>query len=504
MDIPGFLATAAQEDFPSLARRGAVAILLGLLVGAEREFSRGEGEPLFAGVRTFPIIGMLGFAGALLADGRHPLILGAVLLGFGGLVVATYVVTAMKGDMGATTEISALVVLVFGALCYHGYEGIASALAVVATLFLSLRHTLHTLVQKLVRDDVSAVLKLAIVTLIVLPLLPNKSYGPYDAWNPYRIWKYVVLIAGISFAGYVAVKIFGAKKGIGMTGILGGLASSTAVAMAFSKRNRDEPRLAREFAVAIVLASTIMFPRVLITAAVISPPLLTYLWKPIAVLSAAGLAASGILYLHRGKTSGTDEEPVATKNPFELGSAIKFGLFLALIFLVTRAAQDQFQEKGLYAASILAGLTDVDAITVQSSSDVRDKVSATKTEDEAARKEAEEEARRAMRTAVTAIVLAMMSNTAVKGGMTVFAGSKELRRYTIPSFGAMIVLGLLAAFLFPVAAPPTPGGGPIRPRRSARRRPGGPRPPPSRPRAAAGRLCAGRRRPGSGSPPPRR
>ncbi|MCU0724366.1 MAG: MgtC/SapB family protein [Planctomycetes bacterium] len=447
MDIPGLLAAAVQEDFSSLARRGAVAVLLGLLVGAERQFSREEGEPLFAGVRTFPIIAMLGFAGALLADGRHPLILAAVLIGFGGLVVATYVVTSLRGDMGATTEISALVVILFGALCYHGYEGFASALAVVATLFLSLRQALHRLVQKLVRDDVSAVLKLAIVTLIVLPLLPNENFGPYGAWNPYRIWKYVVLIAGISFAGYVAVKVFGAKKGIGMTGILGGLASSTAVALAFSKRSRDEPHMAREFAVAIVLASTIMFPRVLITAAVISPSLLTFLWKPIAVLTAAGLAASGILFLRHARTTAPSEEPVATKNPFELGSAIKFGVFLALIFLVTRAAQDQFQEKGLYAASILAGLTDVDAITVQSSNDVRDRVTAARNAEEQDRREAEERARQAMGTAVTAIVLAMMSNTAVKCGMTVAAGSKELRRYTIPSFGAMIVLGLLSAFL---------------------------------------------------------
>ncbi len=449
---------AVEPDFTGLARRGGIAILLGLLVGAEREHSHTEKEVLFAGIRTFPLIGMLGFIGALLSEGRHPLVFAAVALAFGGLVVASYVLTSLGEDKGATTEISGLMVFSLGAMCYWGYEGIASALAVVATLLLSMREALHGIVARIVKDDIYAALKLAIVTLIVLPLLPDEAYGPYGAWNPHKIWKYVVLIASISFAGYVAVKVFGTRRGIGMTGILGGLASSTAVALAFSRRSREEPRLARHFAVAIVLASTIMFPRVLVTAAVICPPIVDRLWIPVALLTATGAIASGVLYLRR-EAAGEGGQAVVLKNPFELGSAIKFGLFLAVIFLVSKAAYARYQEKGLYAASALAGLTDVDAITAQASSQARDLQEAARTAEAAAAApgaspEAEARAREARGAAgtfggnaVIAIVLAMMANTLVKGAMTFTMGSPELRRYTVPAYGAMVAVGVASAFL---------------------------------------------------------
>ncbi len=429
--------TVGGEPFRDLAERGGVALLIGLLVGAEREFSHSEKEILFAGVRTFPLIAMLGFLAALISQDRSPLIFAAVAVAFGAFVIATYVLTSLGEDKGATTEIAGLTVFFLGALCYWNYAGFASAVAVVAALLLSMRKTLHEMVAKLERDDVYAALKLAIVTLIVLPLLPDEAYGPYDALNPHKTWKYVVLIASISFAGYVAVKVLGAKKGIGVTGIFGGLASSTAVALAFSRKSKEEPRLSRAFAAAIVLASSIMPPRVLAVAVLACPPLLPLLWLPVGLMTLAGLASSGLLILTR-KRSSADGEGISLKNPFELASAVKFGLLLAVISFVARAAYALFRERGLYVVSIVLGLADADGFAVQAAGAGMDAV-------KAAGAGATEVA--FLATAARAIVFAMISNTVVKGWMTAGLGARELRKYTVPAFAAIAVAGVASAFL---------------------------------------------------------
>ncbi len=446
MDFSSALLLLAAEEtapaadvsgaFVGLAQRGAIAMLLGLLVGAEREYSHTEKEQLFAGVRTFPLIGMLGFLGAFLADrGGDSLIFAVISLAFGGLILATYVITSMGEDKGATTEIAALTVYFLGALCFWGEERFASAVAVTATALLSMREALHGFVEKIDRDDVYAVLKLAIVTLVVLPLLPTGDYGPYGAFNPYKTWKYVVLIASISFAGYVAVKALGARKGIGITGLFGGLASSTAVAMAFSRKSREEPRLSRSFASAIVIASTIMFPRTLFYAAVACPPLLAMLWKPVAILTAVGVAASLVLHFH-GETSEGGGEGVALKNPFELGSAVKFGIVLASIGFASRAAKALFGDGGFLLVSGIAGMADADGLAVQAANQGKDLLDASGGNPAAVP---------FLATASAGILLAMVANTVVKGGMTVAMGAPELRRYTVPAFGALALIGAGAA-----------------------------------------------------------
>lgn len=428
-----------EDPFVALAQRGAIAMLLGLLVGAEREFSRTPKEVLFAGVRTFPLIGMLGFLAALLAEGRSPLVFAIVSLAFGGLILASYVLTSLGEDKGATTEIAALTVYLLGALCFWQEERFASAVAVTATVLLSMREALHGFVARLDREDVFAALKLAIVTLVVLPLLPDRDYGPYDAFNPHRTWKYVVLIASISFAGYVSVKALGARRGIGLTGVFGGLASSTAVALAFSRKSREEPRLARSFAGAILLASTIMFPRVLAVAAVACPPLVERLWKPVALLTAAGVVASLLLQFGDRRGKGPEAaEGVSLRNPFELGSAVKFGLVLAAIGFVSRASFALFGEGGFLLASGLMGMADADGLAVQAAAQGRDLLD---------RAGGDTAAVPFLAVASTGIVLAMVANTAVKGALTVVLGDPSLRRYTLPAFVALSALGGVAAFL---------------------------------------------------------
>jgi uncharacterized membrane protein (DUF4010 family) len=442
------------SSFESLAVRGGIAMLLGLLVGTERQRSRHKGDRLSAGIRTFPIIGLLGFAAALGADAAgSPIVYASIALGFASIVVTSYVLDARRGHLGFTTETAALLVFVLGSLCHWQLELVAAGGAILATLLLSLKARLHGLARRVSREDLYATLKLAVVTVIILPLLPDRDMGPFGAWNPFRLWVYVVLIAAVSFAGYVAVRVVGARRGIALTGLLGGLVSSTAVALAFSRRSREEPRLAGPLAAAIVLASTIMFPRVLIVATVIHPEMAVRLWIPVTLMTLAGIAAGWVLNRRSPEEAGRGTEAVVLRNPFEMESAVKFGVFLAVLFVASRAAYDTWQEKGLYATSVMAGLTDVDAITVQNASDARDLLVRARTDSTGAEDGslAAPEASVSMKqaaefqpVAATCIILAMLANTLVKGALTVVTGSPELRRRTVPSFAALLVAGFLA------------------------------------------------------------
>jgi len=429
----------AGVPFLVLAQRGAVAMLLGLLVGAEREYSHSEKEQLFAGVRTFPIIALLGFVAALLGSlSGSPLVFAGASLGFGLLVVASYVLTSLGEDKGATTEIAGLTVYFLGAFCWYCGDGqlaFASAAAVAAAILLSMREAIHGFVAKFEREDIYATLKLAVVTLIVLPLVPDEDYGPYRAFNPYRTWKYVVLIAFISFAGYVAMKVVGTKKGVGITAMLGGLSSSTAVALAFSRKSRQEPRLARSFASGIVLASTIMFPRILVVVTAACPPLFDRLWRPAAVLTATGLLASAFLHF---RTEGDREagEGIRLRNPFELGSAVGFGIFLSAVGFVSRWAFAEFGERGLNVAGVIMGLADTDGFSISTAGQAMRLWTAGPGQPGTAS---------FLSTAATAVVLAMVSNTVVKGGMTAVLGARELRRWTVPSFAALAAAGAASA-----------------------------------------------------------
>jgi uncharacterized membrane protein (DUF4010 family) len=428
---------AEAADFASLLRRAAVATLLGLLLGVERQRSATETERLFAGVRTFPLLALLGFLASLLADATgSTAVFVAVTAVVGGLVVAAYVLTSLGDDKGATTEIAGLLAYFLGAACFRDpLLPFATAVAVGATALLSLREEIHGFVSRVSREDVYAALKLAVITLVVLPLLPDRWYGPHEAVNPHRLWKYTVLIAGISFAGYVAVKVVGAAKGIAVTGILGGLTSSTAVTLAFSRRSREEPRLVRPFAGAIVLASTIMFPRTLLYAAAACPPLLALLWKPVALLTAVGAAAGLLLHFRRG-AGEEGERPVEFRNPFELGSALKFGILLAAIGFASRASRALFGDAGFQAVAVLVGLADVDGFAVAAAGDAQRML------------DGSDPAAEAFLGAVAgATILAMFSNTVVKGALACTLGSPELRRAVVPAFGAMAAAAAAAALV---------------------------------------------------------
>lgn len=412
--------------------RFGVALFIGLLVGLQREYSydaenRPE-EATAAGLRTFALLGLAGATAAFAAErmgSAWPFVVIVAMLG--SLLAIAYYQTAVHGSIGMTTEVAGFVVILAGAMAYWEQLALAVALGVITTALLSFKLELHTFVQRLTREDIVAALKFALITAIVLPVLPNEPIAampPFDVLNPYKIWLMVVLISGISFLGYVLIKLVGSRQGIGLTGLLGGLVSSTAVTLSFSQRSQKDHQMAKPFALAIMVAWTVMFARVLLEVAAVNAPLLAQLWLPIVAAAVVGLAYCGYLYF---APRGDDQEEVAVANPFELGPAITFGLLYGVILLVGRAAQFYLGDVGVYASSILSGLVDVDAITLSMS-------------------ELNRSGNLAAETAVRGIVLATMSNTVVKGGIVLTSGSASLRRVFLPGFLLILVTGTALAF----------------------------------------------------------
>jgi len=375
-----------------LLYRFGVAVGIGFLIGLQREFAtgRGDGQLKFAGVRTFTLLGLAGAAAAYAGDLTGSLwVLVAAMFLVGALLVTSYSVAARSGDVGMTTEMAAVIVFLAG-----------------------------------------AIVKFGVITAIILPVLPNRGIGPppFDMLNPHRVWLMVVLISGLSFLGYGLAKVVGPRRGIGLTGLLGGMASSTAVTLTFTQRSNSPGAapFARAFGAAVVVAWAVMFIRVLVEVAIINEALLRYLWLP---MTAAAVVAFGYgLFTYR-RLDDEDWEatPVAT-NPFELGPAIRFGLLYAVILVVARLAQEYLGQGGIYASSVVAGLADVDAITLTMA------------------ELSQPGGGVPLSTAGHAVTLAALANTFVKAVIVVVGGTAALRKTVLPGFGLILLAGLAASF----------------------------------------------------------
>ena len=407
--------------------RFGVALAIGFLIGLQREFAWGsKGREIAAGERTFALISLSGCLAAMLADvAQLPLALFGVILTVGALAVVAYYIYALQGHTGLTTEIAILLALMIGILCYWGQLMLAAAIGIATTVLLSVKVETDRFVRALTRADISAALQFAVITAIVLPVLPNRGLlpPPFDVLNPFKIWLMVVFISGINFLGYVLVKLVDPRQGIGLTGLLGGIVSSTAVTLGFAERSNREAGFAKPFALAILAAWTMMFLKVLVEVGVIHFELLALVWKPLVFAAAAGLAY--IVYLFFAQRT-TEEGEVTLTNPFDLSSAIKFGFFYGLVLLVARSAEMFFGDIGVLVSSVLSGLVDVDAITLSVSDLSRTGLL-----------ESEVAAR--------AVVLAAMSNTLAKGGMVLLGGSVGLRRALLPGWLVVLVIGISAA-----------------------------------------------------------
>lgn len=409
--------------------RFGTALVIGLLIGLEREHSAPDKQhELFAGIRTFALLGVTGCLAALVTEQlASPWPFVVILLIIGVMLCAAYVMVALRNDIGLTTEVSAIITILTGALCYWNHLALAIAIGVITTLLLSLKLEMHRFAQRITQQDVYASLKFAVISALILPVLPNQNFGPtpFDVLNPYRIWLMVVFISSISFLGYILMKLVDARHGIELTGLLGGLVSSMAVTISLAENSRRQQTLAKAFALAILMSWTVMFGRVLVEVVAINPALLRVVWIPIASAGSVALLYVILLYFTQ---RGANQEAVRVANPFELGPAIKFGLIYAAILLLARAAEYYSGNAGLYLSSVLAGMADVNAITL-SLSELSSHVNGVN-----------------LTVAARGIVLATMSNTLVKAGLVVVTGAPALRRTLIPSSLLIALAGVSVAF----------------------------------------------------------
>jgi len=415
----------------ALFYRFGVSIAIGFLIGMQREYAYGHsgGRRLSAGIRTFSLYGLSGCAAAMVADlFEVPLIFAAVLLVFGALTVFSYSATVSKKRVGVTTEVAAILTILLGGLCYLEYLLLAVATGVAITVILSLKIEMHAFVRKIRREDLFATLKLAVITAIVLPLLPNHNYGPppLDVINPFSIWLMVVFISSISFSGYVLIKILGPGLGIGLTGLLGGLVSSTAVTLGFTQRSNEEDQLSKSFALGIIVSWTVMYIRIGVILIAVNLALLKAIWLPLVALTLVGLLYCLYLFLTQ---NNQNEELIRFANPFSLGPALQFGVLYAIILFGAKAGQVYLGDAGVYISSLTAGLVDLSAITLSLArlSSASHQLS--------------------LQIAGRGIILASMANTVVKGVIVMTSGSAALRRVVFPGLGILMVSSLAAAFL---------------------------------------------------------
>ena len=352
------------EDFKILG----ISLAIGLLIGMERGWrTRDLDEGMrVAGLRTYGLISLLGGLWGILAQQIDPLLMGFAFLGLTSVLLLAYSKSLKKfEDFSITGIIASLITFVLGALTAFGHIMLASASAVVITSLLGFKPLLHGWLKKLEQQELYATLKLLLISVVMLPILPDQGYGPWAAFNPYHIWWMVVLIAGISYLGYFAIKIVGNQHGPVLTGALGGLVSSTAVTLNLSKLSPQNPNMENVLAAGILTACATMFARTLLLASIMNPAVFRVLLPALLVMTIITYFVAFLLWRKRRGLRTIDE--ITLENPFQLGMALKFGAFLVVIMLLSKLLKVYFGDMGAYFLAAASGLADVDPITLSMS-----------------------------------------------------------------------------------------------------------------------------------------
>ncbi|MFZ3183403.1 MAG: MgtC/SapB family protein [Pseudomonas sp.] len=406
----------------------ATALAVGLLIGTERSWSARDTEDnrLIGGIRTFGLSGLLGGLAALLGAQYGLSAWIGITLIFGLLVIAGYLGEQRHtGDLGLTSPIALLLTFLLGSLALSEQRILAAACAVVIALLLSLKQPLHSALHKLSAAEVSGALQLLFISLVLLPVLPNQGYGPWQAFNPYATWWMVVLIAAIGFAAYVAIRLIGPRKGLLVTALLGGMVSSTAMTITLARLHQGG-KLPAMLACGLLATSALMFPRVLLEVSLVNPALLAQLIWPLAV-SALIYAAGALFYFRRAGSEPEGNAEPLLKNPFELAPALRFAALLVLIAFMVEAAQSWLGDVGVYLVALLSGLSDVDAITLSLARNAHGALNG--------------------QVAVQGIYLAAFSNSLAKGLLILLISGRQLALYTLPIMAAGLLAGLATLWL---------------------------------------------------------
>lgn len=403
-----------------------IALGLGLLVGLQREWATEE----VAGIRTFSLITMLGVLAGAMGEALGGWSVAAAWLGLAALLVWGNVARARAvsegADFGLTTEVAALVMFGVGAALALGQTVPALVAGGVVAVLLQAKEPLHGMVDALSDRDVRALFQFVLVALVVLPVLPDRAWGPYGVLNPFRIWLMVVLIVGISIAAWAAYRLLGRRRGTALTGLLGGLISSTATTVSQARRSRDRVKESPAAAFIILAAAATVFVRVLVEIAVVARDRWMELAPPLVVMLGLMLVVAAIKWIRTSHPS--TEAEAAPEAPSELRPAMLFGLLYALVLLAVAAARQHLGAAGLYGVAFLSGLTDMDAITLSTANLVN-----------AGQVEAA--------TGWRVILVGGLANLVFKGGVVL--GSPRLSRPVLVGFGTAVAGGAVLLGLWP-------------------------------------------------------
>jgi uncharacterized membrane protein (DUF4010 family) len=413
-----FIAMQTTMPLDSIFQTLSIALGLGLLVGLQRESVASK----LAGIRTFPLVTVFGCVSGLLAERFGGGVLAAGILAMTALIFGGKLAESGEGkpNPGLTTELAMMLMFGVGAYLVVGRQEVAIAIGGGIAVLLHFKGQLHDAVARLSERDLRAIMQFALISLVILPVLPNRTVGPYAVLNPRNIWFMVVLIVGISLSGYIVYKFLGEKAGLLLGGALGGLISSTATTVSYARRTANAPEAARPASIVILIASAIVFVRVMLEVLTVAPAFFPVAAPSLLLLLLAIAATAAIMWFR--ERSQPDSMP-GQENPSELKSALLFGLLYALILLAVAFAKERWGRSGLYAVAALSGLTDVDAITLSTAQMVN-----------LNRLEAREGSR--------LILVALMSNLVFKALTIAALGSRRLFAQVACGFGTVLAVGI--------------------------------------------------------------
>ncbi|MEL6115406.1 MgtC/SapB family protein [Photobacterium sp. SP02] len=412
-------------DWQSPLWRLGIAVLIGAIVGLQRGWvtrNQQEGQRV-AGIRTYSLIGLLGGLIGLLAGIYSAVILGFALVALSAVITIAYLSSQrLAVNLSITGLIGILLTFLLGCLAVSGQPVVAVSAAVVTAIILDMKEELHAAIAKVQEYELDAALRLLLISVVLLPLLPNEGFGPWKAINPFEIWWLVVLIAAISFVGYFAIRIGGPRKGILFTSLFAGLSSSTALTLQFSNLSKQETALSPLLASGILISCGTMFPRIIFLCSVINARLAAIVAVPMLIMMACFYLPAIWLWL-RNPMEGY-QAPQVKRSPLALPSALAFGVVLLVIVVLAQALQEWFGDTGTYVLAAVSGITDVDAITLALGRQSQSQLS--------------------IQTAGFAIVLAASVNSLVKMLMACFVGSRTLASYVV----LPVVISLCAATIW--------------------------------------------------------
>ncbi len=398
-----------------------ISMGIGLIIGLEREYDKLKEEKGFAGIRTFPIVAILGFSLASLTELFTPWLL-IISLGTFILFLAFNYFSQKQAEygQGLTTNLALIATFVLGIMVSVEFYRDAVATAVIIVTLLSLKTRFRSVISNITSIELFAFIKFSIIALLILPFLPNKHYGPDNLLNPFEIGSIIVIVSFLNFIGYFLVKFVGSKKGIILTAILGGLISSTAVAWNYASRSKASPELSKKYSAGIIVASAIMFPRLALIAYIFNNAILSYVALPFGVLTLVCILATLVLMRRDDNKPDTD---IKLGNPLNMLNAIGFGVVYVVIHFAVFYSNQIFGERGLYYSALIAGLADTDAITISMAKFSLDGEK--------------------LHLASSVIIAATMSNMLVKLGITLFKGSKTAGKLVAYAFGLVILIGVI-------------------------------------------------------------